>query len=257
MKFNGRNIIIGQNVQIGQHVRIGDDTVIYDNVILHDGVTICNNCIIGEPLNAYYSDVDYKQPTTVIGKNSLIRSHSILYAGSEFGDNLSTGHRVTIREFTKIGNNTNIGTNCDIQGMCELGNNNKLQSNVIVGQMSKTGDYVFLYPYVILTNDPTPPSEEWFGVEIGDYSIITTSSVLLPGVKIGAHCLVSANSVVNGKFDDNSFISGSPAKRICDLSKAPIFNSVTGKRHYPWPNHFERGMPWQEIGYKQWLEQNI
>jgi hypothetical protein len=24
--------------------------------------------------------------------------------------------------------------------------------------------------------------------------------------------------------------------------------------YYPWPYHFERGMPWQGIGYDKWVE---
>lgn len=256
MKFNNINISIGKNVEIGKNVRIGDNTIIYDNVILKDNVTICNNCVIGEPLNAYYSQTNYIQPSTIIGENALIRSHTIIYAGSEFSEGLNTGHRVTIREFTKVGKNTAIGTNCDIQGFCELGSYNRLHSNVIVGQRSKISNYVFLYPYVVLTNDPTPPSDEWQGVEIDDFSVVTTSSILLPGAKIGKNCLVSANSVVVSKFNDNSFISGSPAKLVCKLDKTPFFNSITGKRHYPWPNHFERGMPWENIGFEQWSLDN-
>lgn len=256
MKFNNHNIKVGKNVKIGSNVRIGDDTVIYDNVVIQDNVTICNNCVLGEPLNTYYTDPNYIQPCTVIGSNSLIRSHNIIYAGSEFGEYFSTGHNVIIREFSKIGHHTNIGTNCDIQGCSELGNYNRLQSSVIIGQKSKLGNYVFIYPYVVLTNDPTPPSNMLIGVEIGDFSQIASSSVLLPGAKIGSHSLVSANSVVNGTFEPNSFISGAPAKRICDLSKAPLFNIETGKRHYPWPRNFDRGMPWQGIGYENWVNEN-
>ena len=103
MKFNNRNVFISPSAKIGHNVKIGDNTVIYDNVILEDNVTICNDCIIGEPLNNYYSDDNYKNPPTVIGKNSMIRSHSIIYANSTFGEGFSTGHRVTIRENAKFG----------------------------------------------------------------------------------------------------------------------------------------------------------
>ena len=88
MKFNNRNITIGENVTIGKNVKIGDDTIIYDNVIIGDNTIICNNCILGEPLNNYYYSEEYENPPLVIGSNSLIRSHCIFYAGSEFGDNL-------------------------------------------------------------------------------------------------------------------------------------------------------------------------
>ena len=253
MKFTGKNIHIGKNVVIGKNVRIGDNSSIYDNVIIKDNSTICNDCVIGEPLNSYYYDLEYSQPQTIIGENSLIRSHSIIYAGCELGEGLNTGHRVTIREYSIIGKNTNIGTNCDIQGYCNLGDYNRLHSNVILGQKSKTGDYVFIYPYVVLTNDPTPPSNYYIGVQIDDYSIIAASTVMLPGTIIGKHCLVGANSTVGGLVKDYSFINGAPAKFICDIRKAPFFDMENGKRHYPWPQYFYRGMPWEKIGFEEWL----
>lgn len=252
MKFNNKNIEIAASAIIGKNVEIGDNTIIYDNVEIKDGTIICNNCVIGEPLNCFYHDSKYVQPKTIIGANSLIRSHTIIYAGCEFGEGLNTGHRATIREFTKTGIHCSIGTNCDIQGECKLGDYNRLQSSVIIGQKSKLGDYVFIYPFVVLTNDPTPPSNNLYGVEIGDYSQIAASSVLLPGAVIGCHSLIGANSSVGGVFEDYSFINGSPAKRVCDIRKAPFFNVESGKRHYPWPKHFERGMPWAGMDYEMW-----
>jgi len=252
MKFNNRNISIGQNVELGKDVKIGDNSIIYDNVIIGDNTTICNNCVVGEPLNDYYTNSDYKQPETIIGANSLIRSHTIIYAGSTFGDYLNTGHRVTIREKTMAKNNCMFGTNCDIQGFVEIGEYCRMQSNAIIGQYSRIGNYVFIYPFVILTNDPKPPSNYFTGPTIGDYSVIATSSVLLPGITIGNHCLVAANSTVNSDYSDYSFISGNPAKLISDIRKLPLFTD--NQRHYPWPYNFERGMPWQNIGYENWLK---
>ena len=75
MKFNNKNVNISPSASIGKNVKIGDNTVIYDNVIIGDDSIICNNCIIGEPLNSYYEYPDtYENPTTVIGKKSLIHS---------------------------------------------------------------------------------------------------------------------------------------------------------------------------------------
>lgn len=103
MKFNNRNTFISPQAKLGSNIRIGDNTVIYDNVVIGDNTTICNDCVLGEPLNSYYSDEAYQNPPTIIGANSLIRSHCIIYAGSEFGEYFSCGHRVTIREKMKIG----------------------------------------------------------------------------------------------------------------------------------------------------------
>jgi acetyltransferase-like isoleucine patch superfamily enzyme len=50
------------------------------------------------------------------------------------------------------------------------------------------------------------------GVEIGEYTFIGTSCVILPGTKIGKGCIVGAGSVVKGNFPDYSILVGNPAK---------------------------------------------
>ncbi len=252
MKFNNRNITIGENVSIGKEVLIGDNTTIYDNVVIGDNTTICNNCIIGEPLNDYYSNPKYVNSQTIIGENTLIRSHNIFYAGSTFGKNLQTGHNVTIREYTVAGINCQFGSYNDIQGYCKIGDYNKFQSYVNIGQKSHLGNYIFIFPFVVLTNDPTPPSNDLIGVTIGDYSLVATGSIMLPGAVIGSDCLVAANSTVGGKYEDDSFISGSPALKVGKLSKMPFFGS-NGKRYYPWQKNFKRGMPWENDGFENWI----
>ncbi len=253
MKFNGKNVEIGKNVVLGTNVKIGDNTILYDNVIIGNNTIICNNCVIGEPKVNYYFEENYFNPPTEIGEDSLIRSHSILYAGSSFGENLSTGHRITVRENTIAGAHCMFGSYSDIQGNCKIGNYNRFHSYVNIGQESELGDYVFIYPFVVLTNDPTPPSATIRGVQIGDFSIITTAVIMLPGSSVGKHCLVASNSTVGGNFADDCFISGSPAKLFGTLSKMPFFNEQH-KKHYPWPNNFERGMPWEGIGFEKWIK---
>lgn len=251
MKFNNKSIQVGRNVILGKNVKLGDNSIIYDNVRIGDNTVICNDCIIGEPLNQYYNDGGYVNPPTIIGADSLIRSHTIIYADTKFGDNLVTGHKVNIRESTITGHHCMIGSFTSIQGFCRIGNYNRFHSFISIGQQSETGDFVFIYPFVVLTNDPTPPSTDITGVKIGDFSQISASSVLLPGCVIGKHSLVAANSTVGGEYQDDSFITGSPARVVGRLSKMPFFNSLK-KRHYPWPDNFEKGMPWEGIGYESW-----
>jgi acetyltransferase-like isoleucine patch superfamily enzyme len=59
-------------------------------------------------------------------------------------------------------------------------------------------------------------------VEIGDESWIGENSVILPGVRIGRHCIIGANSVVNKDVPDFSVAAGQPAviiKRYDYVSK--------------------------------------
>ncbi len=252
MKFNNRNVFVSPKAKIGNRVKLGDNVTIYDNVVIEDDSIICNDCVIGEPLQSYYEDINYDNPITVIGKNSFIRSHCIIYAGCVCGDYFSTGHRVTIREYTKFGVKCRVGTVSDIQGYSTFGDHCWLHSNVHVGQKSSIGNFVFIYPYVVLTNDPTPPSEVCIGPTVGDFSQIAVFSVLLPGIQIGKHCLIGAGSVVGKNIDDYQLALGSPAKVIKDVRE--IKSRESGEAHYPWPYRFKRGMPWSEIGFDNWIK---
>lgn len=255
MKFKDKNVQISEKASIGENVRIGDNTIIYDNVILGDNAVIANDCILGEPTNEYYHNSEYSNPTLEIGSNALIRSHSIIYAGCKIDPYFISGHRVTIRENTEIGEHTSIGTLCDIQGYVKIGKYCRLHSNVHIAQKAMIGNFVFMYPFSVITNDPYPPSEMIKGGLIGDYSQIGVHAVILPGIKVGENCLIGANSLVNKPVPDYSLVSGDPSMVIMDVRK---IIALGGKgRYYPWMYHFEKGLPWEGIGFDAWSkEQN-
>lgn len=252
MKFTNRNVYISPSAQIGKNVRIGDNSTIYDNVVIGDNTTICNDCVIGEPVADYYDNPDaYENPQTIIGANSLVRSHALIYAGTEIGDGFSCGHRITIREHAKIGLENRIGTLCDLQGYCRLGDYVWLLANVHICQKAKVGNFVFIYPFTVLTNDPNPPSNMLFGPEIGDFSQVAVHCTVLPERKVGRHCLVGANSVITSDFEDYSLIMGTPAKRLKDVRE--LVSRTSGEPHYPWPQRFARRMPWEGQDFDTWL----
>jgi acetyltransferase-like isoleucine patch superfamily enzyme len=250
MKFNNRNVFISEKAKIGKNVKIGDNTTIYDNVIIGDNSIIANDCIIGEPLSLYYDSKHYENPPTHIGEGAMIRSHCIIYCDSIFGKNFSTGHRVTIREKAVFGDNCRVGTLCDIQGYVTFGHHCWLHSNVHIGQKSTIGNFVFIYPYVVFTNDPHPPSNICIGPTVGDFTQIAVFSVLLPGVHLGKHCLVGAGSIVGKNVADYALVVGNPAKPLKDVRE--LKSKETGLSHYPWPFNFERGMPWEGVGFEKW-----
>lgn len=254
MKFEGRDCFVSPKATLGMNVRIGDRAVIYDNVILEDGVTIANDCIIGEPQGRFYEDESYENPPTRIGAGSLIRSHAIVYSGVNLGSGFSSGHRVTIREGVKTGVHCRVGTLCDLQGNLSMGSHVWLHSNVHLGQGSVLEDFVFIYPYVVLTNDPLPPSEYLKGVTVRKYTQIGTMSVVMPGIEIGASSLVGAGAVVTKDVEEFSCVVGNPAKRVKDVRDMKM---PDGTPAYPWPHRFDRGMPWAGMGYDAWSKSQI
>lgn len=265
----GKNVIIGNNISFGNNVTIGHNCIIEDNVTIGDGVYIDSNtilrsstsiganshigsnCIIGEYLMDFCIDHQKHRHFLSIGENALIRSGSIIYADSTIGKNFQTGHQVTIREKTVIGNNVSVGTLSDIQGNCKIGNYVRLHSNVHVGQLSEIDDYVWIYPYVVLTNDPTPPSNEFIGVHVHPFAIIATGAIIMPGIVLGQDCLIGAGAIVTKIVEPYAVAVGNPARVISDVRT--IKNKITGEPVYPWRKHFSNYMPWDGIGFDLWF----
>ena len=67
--------------------------------------------------------------------------------------------------------------------------------------------------------------------------------------------LVGAGSIVGKDVEDYQLVLGSPAKFIKDVRD--IKSRKTGEAHYPWPLRFDRGMPWEKIGFKMWSKLDI
>jgi acetyltransferase-like isoleucine patch superfamily enzyme len=246
----GHNVIIEDNVIIGSHVYIDSNTTIRQGVTLGDNSFVGANCIIGEYWMDFCIDrVLHVHPLT-IGKDALIRSGSIIYAGSDIGEGFQTGHQVTIREKARIGNHVSVGTLSDIQGNCDIGNYVRLHSNVHIGQLSVIDDFVWIFPYVVLTNDPTPPSNNFVGVHIHPFAIVATGAIIMPGIEIGQDALVAASAMVNKPIAPYAVVGGNPAKQFSDVRN--IKNKITGEPVYPWRLHFDHYMPWSESDFNTW-----
>lgn len=240
-----KTAIVSDSAIIGENVTVGAFSIIHDKVVIGEGSTIGNYCEIGVS-----SELAEGAPL-FIGKNSLIRSHSIFYQGSFFGDSLVTGHRVTVREKVKAGINLQIGTQSDLQGDCQIGDYVRTQSNVYISKHAEIGSFVWIFPHVVLTNDPHPPSNYLVGCTIEDYVVIAAMALLLPGVTIGTGSLVAAYSLVSRDVLPNTVVGGSPAREICDISAIQLKNRC-GESAYPWQRHFHRGYP--EYIVKEWVE---
>lgn len=246
------DVVIGDDVVIEDGVFIDHQCIIRDHVHIGRDSRIGVGCILGEYLSDFYEDLTNKLHPLSIGEHSLIRSGTIIYGDTKIGSFFQTGHRVTIRENTDIGHHTRIGTLSDIQGFCAIGNYVNLHSNVHVGQQSTIEDYVWLFPYVILTNDPTPPSEQLRGVTIKEFAVVCTGTVLLPGVTVGRDALVGAGSLVSRDTEEEKIVAGSPAKVLGSVRN--VKNHITGQQVYPWRYTFNRGMPWEQMGYETYIE---
>lgn len=238
--------IISNNSRIGVNVEIGAYSIIHDNVIIEENTIIGSYCEIGIPTTLA------KKQQLLIGKESNIRSKATIYIGSEIGNNLQTGHGIGIRENSIIGTNVQLGNRTDIQGDCTIGDYTKMHADVHVGKLSIIGKYCWLFPEVLLTNDPTPPSSDLLGITIEDYVVVAAKALLMPGTTLKSGCVIAAGALINMDIPEGKLAQGSPAKIICNANILRLKSDIRIKA-YPWYKRFFRGYPkevvlkWKEI----------
>jgi acetyltransferase-like isoleucine patch superfamily enzyme len=227
---------VSPQAQLGEGVEISPFSIIHSNVIIGDRAKVGAYCELGiaTPLG--------NGTPLIIGEDSLIRSHSVFYESSCFGPGLTTGHRVTVREKTTAGVALQIGTMCEIQGDCIIGDHVRFQSSVFVGKRTTIGNFVWVFPYVVLTNDPTPPSNVLQGCRIEDYASIAAAAVVLPEIVIGRHSVVAAHACVTRNVPPNMLVAGAPARVVGNASFVKLRDG-SGRPAYPWTTHFTRGYP--------------
>jgi acetyltransferase-like isoleucine patch superfamily enzyme len=236
--------LVDPEAQLAEDVEIGPFSVVHGGVKIGPGSRIGAYCEIGLP--SPLASVGL----LTIGANAFIRSHSIMYQGSVFGDNLETGHRVTLREGTRCGRGARLGTSCDVQGDCEIGDFARLHSDVFVAKHCRIGEFAWLMPGVMLTNDPTPPCDFQVGCTIEPYAVVAARALVLPGMVVGRGALVAASACVTRDVPAGMVAAGVPARIIGPASRVRLRGGTAGAA-YPWHLRFHRGYPMQIV--KTWL----
>jgi serine acetyltransferase len=90
------------------------------------------------------------------------------------------------------------------------------------------------------------------GPTVGSYSVILARSLLMPGVTLGKHVVVSANSKVSRSFEDWAMVKGDPAEKVCDSRQFFYTDGDRVFRPYPWMLHRRAGFPWEKNIPPEW-----
>ncbi len=207
------------------------EALIHPNVELGAGVEVGPFCLLGRPPKGARAG---ELPLS-IGAGSVIRSHTVIYAGTRIGERFQSGHNAMIRESTTIGARCSVGTGSVVEFKVQMGDGVRLHSQVFVPEYSVLEDGAWIGPNVVVTNAPYPTAarakETLQGVRICRNARIGANSTLLPGVTIGEGALVGAGSVVTRDVAPFSIVAGNPATPRGDV-RALRYRD-TGAHVYP------------------------
>ncbi len=134
------------------------------------------------------------------------------------------GQGTTVWQFCVILPQARIGSNCNIN--CQvfiendviIGNNVTIKPGVQIWDGITIEDNVFIGPNVTFTNDKRPVSkvypEEFLRTVVEKGASIGANATILPGLRIGAHAMIGAGSVVTKDIPENAVAYGNPAKIV-------------------------------------------
>lgn len=187
-----------------------------------------NWVIVGEEAQIHPSVVfvPYQDKKTIIRKRVKIDSGTVIYGGVEIGSDSIIGHNTVIRFNTKIGVHSTVANLCMLEGNIIIGDHTLIHSNNHIGQKTAIGNYVFMAPLCVTTNDPkmyyyrreySQAGEHWKllqGPVIKDGVRIAVGVIIFPGITIGKHSVLGAGAVVTEDVPDYAVVYGVPAQII-------------------------------------------
>lgn len=232
----GANLVIEPDVTIGANVEIGHNVVIHSHVVIGDNCKILDGAILGKlPAKASMSATTgaaRELPPLVIGRAVTIGAGCVIYRGAQIGDSAFFGDIATVREDVSIGEGTIIGRGATIENKVSIGKKTKIESNAYITAFSAVGDYCFVAPCVVFSNDNylgrTEERKKHFcGPTLEKGARIGAGAVLLPGVVIGEDALVAAGSVVTKDVEPRQTVLGSPARKWREVPEEQLIENQT------------------------------
>ena len=160
-------------------------------------------------MNGIYSYCG-KEPK--VGERVFIAPGACVIGEVELADDVSIFHNAVLRgdiNSIKIGKKTNIQDNSTVHLASDKG--------VVIGEGVTVGHNAIVH-----------------ACTIEDYCIVGMGCCVMDGAKIGHHSIVGAGALVTGgkEFPPYSLITGSPARRLRDLTKEEIEHCETSAEHY-------------------------
>lgn len=184
-----------------------ETTRIFPNVHLGKNVTIQDWVIIGLPPRG----AEAGELKTIIGDGAVIRSHTVIYAGSQIGAGFQTGHRAILGTGLEIGTNCSVGTSSVMIGYAQMLDGARVHGHSKVGEFSAIQEKAWVGPYCLLDSKAQAP------IVIAAGAILGARVYISPGVRIGERALIAAGVIINQNISPYRLIAGNPPRSLRDI----------------------------------------
>jgi len=157
--------------------------------------------------------------------------------GTKIGKGTKIWQNCQILKGAQIGKDCVIGHNCFVGAKAKLGNGVKLESNIDVWDLVTLGNYVFVGPSAVFTNDLNPRAKypklkypqygQWFPILVKEGASIGANATVICGNAIGKWAMIGAGAVVTRDVPDYAIVLGIPARIvgwICECGNKIKFN---------------------------------
>jgi acetyltransferase-like isoleucine patch superfamily enzyme len=207
-------------IRIGPRCQVSAGAVIFGGATLGEGCLIEEYTVVGKPEHGYAVGHHYRGDgaDTAIGRDAVVRSGAVVYAGATIGDDTVIGHHTLLRSWVSIGAGSQLGHHLTVERASRMGTRVRCSPGSHITSSCVLADRVFLGAGVRTVNDReliwgdpgrvpelVPPRFE-HGSRVG------SGSVILAGVTIGAEALIGAGSVVTRDVAAGVVAYGVPAR---------------------------------------------
>jgi acetyltransferase-like isoleucine patch superfamily enzyme len=166
-------------------------------------------------------------PPTRFWAGAVVRSHTVIYAGSVIGERFRSGHAVLLRESNVLGDDVSIGSHSIVEHHVTIGHRVRIHGAAFVPEYTELEDGVWIGPNVVLTNARYPSSPaakaNLAGPRLGARAKVGAGAVILPGVRIGEDALVGAGAVVVHDVRAYAIVVGNPARVVGDVRERAAY----------------------------------
>lgn len=189
--------------------QIADTAQRFANVTLGANVVLQDWVIIGlPPKGTQMGDLE-----TIIEEGSVIRSHTVIYAGSRIGPHFQTGHRVILGPGLDIGKHCSVGTGTVMMGYGQLQDQAKIHGHCTIGAFSILQSQAWVGPRTFLDSQPEQPCI------IASGAILGAGIYVGPGCRVGERALVAAGVEITKDVPPYRLLAGSPPRALRSIER--------------------------------------